>query len=157
MARPLNYSTTVSAAKTAAECQALLAEAGAASVAVHYEDKEPAGLSFTLKTPHGTRAFSLPVDVAGAHLLIRDMLSKNPPHMSRAQLDKLGSRKHAGDVAWRVARDWLEASLALVAAGMATVTEIMLPYLVIGDDDRTLWEAYREREQAAIEMGEPGG
>ena len=31
---------------------------------------------------------------------------------------------------------------------------IMLPYLIVGDD-RTLWEAYREREQAAIEAGGP--
>lgn len=153
MARQLNYSTAIPVAKTVAECQALLAEAGAASVAVHYENKEPAGLSFTLKTPHGTRAFSLPVNVGGAHVLIKDMLRKNPPHVSRAQLNKLAARKHAGDVAWRVARDWLEASLALVAAGMAEVTEVMLPYLVVGGDDRTLWEAYREREQAALEAG----
>jgi hypothetical protein len=152
--RPLNYSTVIAAAKTVAECQELLAEAGAASVAVHYENREAAGLSFRLKTPHGTRDFSLPVNVDGAHLVIRDMLRQNPPHVSRAQLDRLGSRKHAADVAWRVARDWLEANLALVAAGMASVTEIMLPYLVVGEDDRTLWQAYREREQAAIEMGE---
>ena len=33
---------------------------------------------------------------------------------------------------------------------------IMLPYLIVGDDDRTLWQAYREREQAAIETGGPG-
>jgi len=36
MSRPLNYSTVIPAAKTVGECQALLAEAGAASVAVHY-------------------------------------------------------------------------------------------------------------------------
>jgi hypothetical protein len=30
----------------------------------------------------------------------------------------------------------------------------MLPFLHV-DGDKTLWEAYREREQAAIEMGEP--
>lgn len=155
MARPLNYSTAIPAAQTVGECQALLAEAGAASVAVHYENREPAGLSFRLDTPHGPRAFTLPVNVDGAHAVIGKMLRQNPPHVSRAQLNKLGSRRHAGDVAWRVARDWLEANLALVAAGMAEVTEIMLPYLVIGDDDRTLWQAYREREQAAIGMGNP--
>lgn len=51
-------------------------------------------------------------------------------------------------------KDWLEANLALIDAQMATLTEVMLPYLVV-DADRTLWEAYREREQAAIEAGGP--
>lgn len=33
---------------------------------------------------------------------------------------------------------------------------MMLPYLIVGEDDRTLWQAYREREQAAIEAGGSG-
>lgn len=152
MTRPLNYSTTIPASKTAAECQALLAEAGAASVAVHYESKEPAGLSFGLDTPHGPRAFTLPVNVAGVQAVIGRMLRDNPPHVSRAALNKLATRKHAADVAWRVARDWLEANLALISAGMATIDQAMLPYLHV-DGERTLWEAYRDREQAAIEAG----
>jgi hypothetical protein len=55
-------------------------------------------------------------------------------------------------VAWRVVKDWLEANLALVAAQMATIDEVMLPYLHV-DGDRTLWQAYREREQAALTAG----
>lgn len=152
--RPLNYSTAIPAAKTAGECLSLLAEAGAASVAVHYEDREPAGLSFRLDTPHGPRAFTLPVNVDGVQAVITGMLRDNPPHASRAVLNKMSTRKHATDVAWRVARDWLEAQLALVAAGMAPLTQAMLPYVHV-DGDRTLWEAYREREQAAIEAGRP--
>ena len=150
--RPLNYSTAIAASKTVAECQQMLAEAGAASVAVHYENKEPAGLSFRLDTPHGPRAFTLAVDVKGAHAMITGMLRDNPPHVARATLNKLGTRKHAADVAWRVARDWLEASLALVAAGMATISQAMLPYLHV-DGDKTLWQAYQENERAAIEAG----
>jgi hypothetical protein len=130
----------------------MLADAGAASVAVHYENREPAGLSFRLDTPHGPRAFDLPVNVGGAHAVIMAMLRDNPPKLTRPALAKLATRKHAADVAWRVARDWLEAQLALVAAGMATVTEVMLPYLLV-DGERTLWRAYRAREQAAIEAG----
>lgn len=152
MPRPLNYSTTIPAVKTVAECQQLLAEAGAESVAVHYENREPAGLSFRLDTPHGPRAFTLPVDVDGVQRVIAKMLEDNPPHVSRAQIAKWSTRKHAGDVAWRVARDWLEAVLALISAGMASVQEIMLPFLHV-DGDRTLWQAYRDREQAAIEAG----
>ena len=156
MGRPLNYSTAIPASKTAGECQQLLAEAGASSVAVHYEAKEPAGLSFRLDTPHGPRAFTLPVNVAGVQAVIGAMLRDNPPHVSRAVLNKLASRKHATDVAWRVARDWLEANLALIAAGMATIDQVMLPYVLLRDD-RTLWEAYRDNERAAIEAGGSGG
>lgn len=147
MPRPLNYSTVISARQTVGECQGILAEAGAASVAVHYEDGEPIGLSFTLRTPHGRRDFTLPVNVDGARVVVGKMLRSNPPHVSRAQLGKLASRKHAADVAWRVIKDWLEAALALIAAGMATFDELMLPYLHVGED-KTLWQAYRERESA---------
>ena len=42
--------------------------------------------------------------------------------------------------------------LALVAAGMASITQAMLPYVHV-DGDQTLWEAYRDNEQAAIEAG----
>ncbi len=151
--RPLNYTTTIPVAQTVGECQSVLAMAGAASVAVHYDDGQPSGLSFTLKTPHGTRAFTLPVDVPAMHAALRktDFSSLKA---SRAKLDQLNSREHAANVAWRVVKDWLEANLALIAARMATIDEVMLPYLIVGDD-RTLWEAYREREQAAIEAGGP--
>lgn len=157
MARPLNYTTAIPARQTIAECQGLLAEAGAASVAVHFEDALPSGLSFSLRTPHGPRNFTLPVNVDGCQAVITKMLRTNPPHLSRSQLNKLGSRQHAADVAWRVIRDWLEAVLAIIAAGQAPVDEIMLPYLHV-DAEHTLAEAYREREGAlALKPGDGHG
>jgi hypothetical protein len=57
------------------------------------------------------------------------------------------SREHAAKVAWRVVNEWLEANLALIATQMATIDQVMLPYLHV-DDDRTLWQAYQERENA---------
>jgi hypothetical protein len=157
--RPLNYTTTIPVHQTVTECQSILASAGASSVAVHFEDGQPSGLSFTLKTPHGVRSFTLPVNIDGMRaVLIREAKpggSIHALHVSRAQMDKLTSAEHAAEVAWRVVKDWLEANLALIAAQMATLTEVMLPYLIVGDDDRTLWQAYREREQAAIEAGGP--
>ena len=148
--RPLNYTTAVPVHQSAAECQSILAAAGAASVAVHFEDGQPAGLSFTLKTPHGTRAFTLPVDLSGMQRVLAEE-ARNGLRIHTKGI-KVDSREHAARVAWRVAKDWLEACLALVAARMATIDEVMLPYLMV-DDERTLWQAYREREQAAIEAG----
>ena len=154
--RPLNYSTKIPVHQTVTECQSILAAAGAASVAVHFENGDPAGLSFTLKTPHGMRSFTLPVNLDGMHAVLQKEAGPGGSiaalHRSRAEVARLTSRKHAAEMAWRVVKDWLEANLALVAAQMATLTEVMLPYLHV-DEDRTLWRAYQEREQAAIEAG----
>ena len=154
MARPLNYTTKLPVHQTMAECQSILAEAGAASVAVHFEGGQPAGLSFSLRTPHGDRAFTLPVDVDAMHAVLRKA-DFSSLHATRAAIDKLTSREHAARVAWRVCKDWLEANLALIAAQQATLTEVMLPYLHV-DGDQTLWEAYQENERAALEAGGPG-
>jgi hypothetical protein len=150
-AAPLNYTTSIPAMKTAGECQAILAQAGAASAAVHYEAGEPSGLSFSLKTPHGTRNFTLPVNVEGAH---RMLVKAQGNGQLRAHVGKalITSRDHAARVAWRVVKDWLEAQLAIIAANMASLDEVMLPYLHV-DDSRTLYQAYREREQAALPPG----
>jgi hypothetical protein len=153
--KPLNYTTTIPVARTVGECQSILAAAGAASVAVHYEEGQPAGLSFTLKTPHGTRSFTLPVNVEGAHRMLVDANTKGKLRSDGYKEARFESREHAARVAWRVVKDWLEANLALIAAQMAAIDEVMLPYLVVNEDGRTLWQAYREREQAAIEAGGP--
>lgn len=66
------------------------------------------------------------------------------------RIHSLGSREHAARVSWRVVKEWLEANLALIAAGMASPDETMLPYLHVAPE-RTLYQAYRERE-AALEL-----
>jgi hypothetical protein len=153
--RPLNYTTAIPVHQTVTECQSLLAAAGASSVSVHFEDGQPSGLSFSLKTPHGPRDFTLPVNADGTQSVIAKMLRENPPHLSRRELDKLASRPHASAVGWRVVKDWLEAVLALIAAGMSSIDEIMLPYLhiQIGGEDKVLWQHYRDQERAALLPG----
>lgn len=149
--RPLNYTTKIPVHQTVIECQSILAKAGASSVTTGFEDGQPSGLGFSLKTPHGVRAFTLPVDVGAMQAVLRkaDFSSLHP---TRATLANLTSREHAAMVAWRVVKDWLEANLALIAAQMATIDEVMLPYLHVGEE-RTLWQAYQAREQAALEAG----
>ena len=150
--RPLNYTTTIPAERTVGECQQILGKSGAHAVAVHYEEGEPVGLSFRLDTPHGRRDFTLPVNIAGMLVVLRKT-DFSTLHQSRRQRDAYQERQHAANVAWRVTKDWLEANLALIAAGMATLDEAMLPYLVVGEH-RTLYQAYQERESAlALEPG----
>lgn len=114
---PLNYSTSIPATKTAGECQTILAKAGAASVAVHYESGEPAGLSFSLKTPHGSRNFTLPVNVEGMQRVLTEASRAGKIRsLSRATAT---SREHAAKVAWRVVKDWLEAQADPARGGPA--------------------------------------
>lgn len=139
----LNYTTTISPDKTLGEIQKILAEAGAARIAVDYEDGRPSGVSFGLQTEHGPRLFTLPVDVPAMQRLIeREWRAGKLRSKSR---NVMLSREQAEKVAWRVIKDWLAAQMALVAAEQASMDQVMLPYLRMGD--KTLYSAYREHEQ----------
>lgn len=141
----LNYSTTISADKTASEVGRILAKAKVASTSTHYDDNgAPEGISFTLNTPHGPRQFRLPVNVDGVYAVIR---------ADRAIPQRLRDRDQATKVAWRIAKDWVEAQVALVAAGMVTIDEVMLPYLVDQSTGLTLYSTFRENEQRALTAG----
>ena len=141
MSGPLNYTTSIAADKTAGECLALLGRNGAAAIGITYEDKQPAGIAFQLITPHGDRQFRLPVNVSGVHkALLKSSRGSGgiPPRYATAD--------QARRVAWRIAKDWLEAQLAIIAAEMVTIDEAFLPYLQI-NGVQTMYEAYSEREQ----------
>lgn len=140
----LNYTTSVPAGRTISEIQAMLVKHGAAAVVTHYENERASGLSFTLKTPHGERAFTLPVDVGAVHRLLTAQSKAKKIRPGYAEI------AHAERVAWRVVKDWLAAQLAIIEAQMATLDQVMLPYLHI-DGQKTLYAAYVEREQRALE------
>ena len=145
---PLNYTTRIRSDKTAGECLALLGTHGASAIAITYDDRKPTGIAFRLDTPHGPREFRLPVNVGGMHksLLKANREGRIPARYTEAE--------HAHRVAWRVAKDWLEAQLAIVEAQMVTLDEAFLPYLQV-ESGRTLYEAYREREGlAALESAD---
>lgn len=147
----LNYTTSIPAVRTIGEMQAALAKHGAASIAVAYTGGQPSGIGFMLKTPHGFRTFDLPVDVAAVHRLLTDQKAGKNGHKKNARVDN--RPEQAERVAWRVTRDWLMAQLAIIEAQMATLDQVMLPYLKV-DDSHTLYQAYAERENLlALEAG----
>ena len=147
----LNYTTTVTVAKSLTEMQTMLAEHGASAVSVLYAQRKPAGLTFALPTPHGDRHFTLPVDVDAVHrLLVEQDKSKKLAAASHRKRGYYSTPEQAERVAWRIAKDWLEAQLAIVEAQMASLDQVMLPYLHV-DGAKTLYAAYRERE-AALEI-----
>ena len=135
----LNYTTTIAASKTIGEMQEALAKAGANSIAVHYSDGSPTGLTFSLRTKYGPQLFTLPVDVPA----VQKVLGKQrPASMSQA---KFYSLAHAERVAWRISKTWLESQMALVSVQMATIDQVMLPYMHVGPD-QTLYAAYQDKQ-----------
>jgi hypothetical protein len=141
-ARPLNYTTKISARITAGECVQILADAGAEAVALQYHEGAPVGLIFTIATPGGRADFVMPVDVAAMRKVLR-AADFESLHTSSARLADLRSERHAANVAWRVVKDWLEANVALIAAQMVTLDGVMLPYLQLKSGG-TLLDEYRQ-------------
>lgn len=146
----LNYTTTITPDKTVGEMHSLLARQGASAIATRYADRQPVALSFTLDTPTGAQAFTLPANVDGVeHLLTRQSRSRT---IGR----RYANRGQAERTAWRVLKAWLEAQLALVEAEMVTLDQVMLPYMHV-DGDRTLYDAYRDGGRLEITAGSDHG
>lgn len=141
----LNYTTTIAVDKSVGEVSKILAKHGVASVSTNYNEKgQAAGLSFTLRTPHGERMFALPIDIAGVLAVLRNDGTVTNRYKDIGQAER---------IAWRIAKDWLEAQLALIAAGMASLDQIMLPYLVTPNGS-TVYDNYKANEASlAIEVG----
>ena len=146
----LNYSTTVPVARTVGEVQDILARAGADAVGTRYENRRPVGVSFMLNTPAGVASFALPVNVDAVHKLLVAQWNAGRIRSGRINKTTAYSQEHAERVAWRVAKDWLVAQLALIEAGMASLDQVMLPYMITGEG-RTLYDDYRVKALKSVE------
>ena len=78
---------------------------------------------------------------------------ENDPKVPRAKC----TREQAARVAWRIAEDWLKAQAALIDASLASLDEVMLPYMVTrydGDRALTVYGAFREQQLALTDHNE---
>jgi hypothetical protein len=139
MARPLlNYTTTVPVSRSIGQVHALLVEGGARQIMTAYDDVgTPTGVSFAIQVPGGTRGFKLPVQT--------DRVLAVLLRAGRQGHGATPNAEQAERVAWRIAKDWLEAQLAIVKTEMVTFEQVMLPYMQ-SEDGRTLYELYVEGE-----------
>jgi hypothetical protein len=136
----LNYTTEVPALRSASQIQETLAKAGARQVMMNYDaDGRPSGVAFGMETAFGARQFVLPVNP----LRVLAVMKKD-----RVQ-PRFQSYEQAERVAWRILKDWIEAQLALISTEMVSLDQVMLPYMA-GDNGRTVYELYVEREQQAL-------
>lgn len=143
----LNYTTTIPVARTVAEIQALLAAHGADAIGVTYTDRQPVGVYFQLTGPGGTQqSYTLPVDVPAMAKLLAAQHANQEINTKHVRREMLLSFEHAARVAWRVIKDWLEAQLAIIETQMVAFDQVMLPYMVVGPNSRTVYDEYRLRE-----------
>jgi hypothetical protein len=131
----LNYTTSISTEKTAAEIQKKLAMARATAVLCEYDGEAVmCAMSFRIMTPHGLLSFRLPANTQGVYKALKSS-GKVPK--------RLQTREQAARVAWRILKDWVEAQLAIVEADMADMAEVFLAYAQ-GSDGRTMYQAMEQ-------------
>ena len=130
----LNYTTTISVEKSMGEVIGALTRRGVTRISSMFDDDgAPAGIAFTMKTDYGFREFELPVRVEG---VLRAMTADKSVPRSKA------TPEQAARVAWRIAKDWLAAQSALIDADLASLDEVMMPYMV-DNMGRTMYSIFR--------------
>lgn len=147
----LNYSTTISAAKTLGEIQGLLAQGGARQISVDYgAGGQPEAVAFTIRTAYGDLYYRLPANAEAVYATLQRQYQQGK--VRRGLVD----RAQAARVGWRIVKDWLEAQLAIIEAGLVTLDEVFLPYHVPDGaaDGRTMYQLYREHQTALPKPGE---
>lgn len=116
----LNYRTEIKTSRTLSEIQEKLARAGAQGIQINYADGQPVAMRFGLLVQGRAMVFLLPARHQG---VLKAM--ENDPQVAR----RLVTREHALRVSWRIIKDWIEAQLALIEAGLAELAEVFFPYV----------------------------
>jgi hypothetical protein len=106
----LNYTTKIAPEKTASEIQTILAKAKAQAVLCEYNTEGlMCAMSFRIMSEYGMLSFRLPVNIEGIYRILLE---------SSAIARRLKTREQSARVAWRITKNWVEAQLAIIEAGM---------------------------------------
>lgn len=133
----LNYTTEVPASRSIAEIIKMLQDGGASHIMMESgPDRETKAISFVLQsTAFGSVSYTLPANVAAVILAINGQIKAETETQRRSTRYKrripsslFNNKAQAERIAWRIAKDWLEAQLALAAIGSAKLEQIMLPF-----------------------------
>lgn len=126
----LNYTTSITAEKTAGEIQKKLAIAGANAVLSEYDND---GVLCAMSFRFNGLSFRLPININGVYKAIED---------DRKIPGRLKTYEQASRVAWRIIKNWIEAQIAIIQAGQAEVEQVFLPYAQNGTG-QTVYEAIK--------------
>jgi len=139
---PLNYTTSIDVHKTAFECLELLHRYGATRHGlVNRKGGVPIGMTFTIETKWGTRAYEILVE---SDLTLKVLES----YYEKGKIQRRFATKEQADrVAWRVIKDWLESQLAIIEAGLMSVEKVMSAHMLI-EPHKTMLDLYDENQPA---------
>lgn len=126
----LNYSTTVDCYKTISEIQQILTKANATKIIVDNKNGLPVGLTFSINWNDQLVCFALPCNYQGVLAELK---------RTRGVPKKFLNDEQALRISWRILKDWVAAQLAIVAANLATLPQVFLPY-AIHKNGNTLYE-----------------
>lgn len=137
----LNYTTQIAAEKTLAQIQAMLAKAKARAIMLQFDaDGLTEAISFQINSGNGLLSFRLPCNTDQIYRVLQGN-SKVPR--------RLQTRAQATCVAWRIVKDWLEAQLAIIEAGLVTTEQAFLPY-ALNASGKTLYETLKAQSFAPL-------
>jgi hypothetical protein len=136
----LNYTTSISAEKTASEIQKRLSIAGAQAILSEY-DKD--GIMCSMSFRINNIFFRLPINIEGVYFTM---------NKDRSVPNRLKSYEQASRVAWRIIKSWIEAQVAIIQAGQAELVQVFLPYAQ-NQNGQTIYEAIKENGFKQITSG----
>lgn len=142
----LNYTTKIDAVKTVGEIQEILAKHGAQSVSIDFVDRLPVAVTFLINLNNDLIAFRLPSNHIGVYkTLCKDNKIEN----------RYKTQEQARRVAWRIVKDWVEAQMAVIEAGLATLPEVFLPYAVVNASGQTVYESVSQSGMRFLTSSQP--
>lgn len=113
MSKPRYYTTSVSAHRSVGNIQGLLNEHGAKRVMTESQDGKPAGIAWSMETPHGEVAFRLQPKIEGVRRRMKEA----------GVLGKYDSADPA-DVAWKQIHVLIEMQLEAIANEAVTAAQV---------------------------------
>lgn len=153
----LNYTTEVPASKSIAEIMQYLQNAGATALMLEYgSDRSVEGITFRMDTAFGPTPYTLPANVGAVIATINAQIKAESAAIARREKRSrlipsrlYNDKAQAERIAWRIAKDWLEAQLALAQIGGAKLEQIMMPFARLSDG-RSFYDHVVERGTLAL-------
>lgn len=153
----LNYTTEIPASRSIAEITRMLTEGGASAIMLENgPDKEIVAVSFMMDTSFGVRVpFQLPANVPQVIATINKQIADETKRVNQRSNYKrkiprslYNDKAQAERIAWRIAKDWLEAQMALAEIGASKFEQIMMPFAQIGG--RSFYDHVVQRGSLAL-------
>lgn len=122
-----NKSSKLSTSESMGKIQQLLAESGATSVRIDYNNQsKPVSVSFLIMINHKPLEFRLSTNVNG---LLEAMKRDKKVAKSLCNIEQ------AERTAWKNKLEWLELQMAEIKTGQANITELLLGYAVTSNGE----------------------